>query len=954
MSSLNQFILEFAPKPLEAQEEGPEVTFADIFSDRTHVDRVRPLRMLQLSKTSLNALEKGGILSTGGAYDAWRAGQLDDPSFGTKVRKELPGRLEILSRFVDQESSRIDWVEFAREKSVGVSYLCFSSPHFSRLHPAESGRSIGSLHFAKAQNPLREQGWDTIGKLLEALESGIQDVRNLGKKAFDEIVEATFALADSIDSQGNVDWVNFAKCRGLTLVPSEEQWSGGNEELIALLPQMARETVVISGKDKELPVFEERLMKSRGERPTLAEVGKEFGVTRERIRQLQALSIARIRGAIFKGEYDQTTFRFRPEIEVLVKRADRFLEEFGERIWRAPDWISELAGIWEVSEDFVDENRTLLTELLGFGEFSGRGSGDGSLIFPNSVSKETREAALSKIAIIEDLLAETPLPISPDDLLTKCNEAPRSAGIEADEIEEMIHLSDRIEEDEEGLLRHRFDLLSMGEKALRVIVEHGEPLHFNDVAEKIDERDPEADARSHGNRITAHFMRQDGLSSIGRTGLWTWDGWDVETGTVADVAERALEEAGEALPSDKLHEAVAERRPIGQTSLKFILQSNPDRFIELGPSLWALKKWGEQASPAGAYWTHEALSVFFEDFFAEAGKEEVVFSDLRKRFEEGSGYTTPQAVGILRTHPRLEVETHRNTFYARLLTEEEADEKRSKKAKRPVRHGENWKAIHQWLGDRFDDLDGEASPLIDLVKGIESDLGLARHITYSVISASEEFETFNLDGSPTKLCRRIVPETEKVEDLKTDAEKAKERQEAEKAVELPSRTGKPGPTELEKPAPKPTAFPGANRIQGLIDGLRYPKWRDELRRGLGLMTPDNVDLALICAGRAFDDALSVLLEIAEKKNKVPVDRYRDDQGLKTRIDWALRYRLFDDSDELHLLRKERNQHVHNIIGEDKSRAWNSGPLLFGQYVRYIGLVEKHLADFLGAKTQTAN
>ncbi|MBL9153764.1 MAG: hypothetical protein JNK37_14820 [Verrucomicrobiales bacterium] len=944
MSTLNQFILEFAPRSLEQPKQAAAIGLDDIFSDRTHLDRVRPLRMLQLSKHSLCALEKTGTLSTGGAYDAWQRGHLNTSHFSPQVVEELAEKFRILEEFIDQESARLDWIEYAHDQRVGISWLCFSSPSFGRLHPADAQKGIASLHFFKAQNPLREQGWDTIGKLIGAVEGGISDVRNLGRKAFEEIASSVLALSRSIDSEGNVNWLSFAEIRGLTVIPSTNQWLHGNEELIMLLPEMARETVVISGKGKELAVFDERLMKSREERPTLEKVGQQFQVTRERIRQLEALSISRIRNAIFDGDYDQTLFRFRPEVETLVRRASRFLSEFGERIWKTPEWIRELATIWEVPEQFISRNLTLITEILGYGEYSGRGSGDGWLVFPASVTKEMRQAQLTRIEVIEDILADKPLPIRPLDLLPECNQRLGDNAILPDDLEQLFDLSDRIVTDDQGLISIRFDLLTLGQQALRVIVESGEPLHYNEIARLIDERNPESKASEREGRITAHFVRQSQLSPIGRTGQWTWVAWDIETGTVSEVAQRALEEAGEALTSSQLHEEVAAKRPIAATSLRFILQKNPSVFTELGPNLWGLKKWGDAALATSGHWTHEALSAFLEDFFAEEGTDEVVFSKLRKQFEQGSGYTTPQASGILRAYPRLSIETRGRARYARLLTEAETAERISRKRReRSVQHGANWNAIQRWLDQRFDNLDEEACPLVDLVKGVETDLGIARHITYGVISNSEQFETFQIEGTPTKLCRRVS----NVAALATEPFLVAPES-VPTPIEVPVNTPKKEDSKPELAAAQKSAFPGESRIRQSIGSLKYHVWRDELTRGLDFMTPSNVDIALICAGRAFDEALRVLLEIAERKNKIPVDRDRDHQGLKSRIDWAVRYRLFDDSDELHLLRKERNQHAHNITSKDRTQIWTSGPFLFGKYVDYIIVVERHLARFLGA------
>jgi len=54
--------------------------------------------------------------------------------------------------------------------------------------------------------------------------------------------------------------------------------------------------------DRERKIIFERFGLDGGKPKTLEEVGKKFGVTRERIRQLQNLALAKLRRALAKRE----------------------------------------------------------------------------------------------------------------------------------------------------------------------------------------------------------------------------------------------------------------------------------------------------------------------------------------------------------------------------------------------------------------------------------------------------------------------------------------------------------------------------------------------------------------------------------------------------------------------------------------------------------------------------
>jgi hypothetical protein len=154
----------------------------------------------------------------------------------------------------------------------------------------------------------------------------------------------------------------------------------------------------------------------------------------------------------------------------------------------------------------------------------------------------------------------------------------------------------------------------------------------------------------------------------------------------------------------------------------------------------------------------------------------------------------------------------------------------------------------------------------------------------------------------------------------------------------------PCPASLTGP-PLPAPTP-EDRLLQIVQRIQFSEWRDELKRAIGFLTEENADIALMMAGKVFDVAMLRLQEVAAETNQVPINFYVDCQGLKARIDWAVRFRLFEDRDTLHLLRKERNFRVHNLTGPEKNELWKSAPLLLRKYLEQLLHIEQLVRDFL--------
>lgn len=184
-------------------------------------------------------------------------------------------------------------------------------------------------------------------------------------------------------------------------------------------------------------------------------------------------------------------------------------------------------------------------------------------------------------------------------------------------------------------------------------------------------------------------------------------------------------------------------------------------------------------------------------------------------------------------------------------------------------------------------------PLIAIVKEIETQTGAGRPDIYGAIRLSKELETVAVEGTAMKICF-----------LRGAA---------------------------------PAEFPQIRRILN-------SHWRSECRRGVAMLTVDEVDLGLFVLGRLFDQAMKLLLETARDSGAPVLEGHL--KTLKGRIDWALGEGMFADKSTLQLLKNERNERGHEPpTREEREASLKFAPFLAGLYIDYLILIESRIQPY---------
>ena len=296
-------------------------------------------------------------------------------------------------------------------------------------------------------------------------------------------------------------------------------------------------------KEKEKIVISRRFGFGGKERETLERIGKDFGVSRERIRQIQEVAINKVKNKIKDNK----------EVGEIFKRIVNYLEKFGgarkeatllEEL--APKEKNELFFLMHLSSEFKR-----FPEEKEFWSFWVKEEKIGNKV------KEVINKAIS-------LLRQSKKPLSFEEF---------NLSLAKEIIESYFEISKNIGKTKSGL----FGLMIWPEvnpkrikdKAYLVLKEIGQPLHFKKIAELI----PGANVHTVHNEL----IKDPRFVLIGR-GIYALAEWGYIPGQVKDIIFKILKEEGRPLTKEEIIEKVLKQRVVKKTTILMNL-NNSKHFI---------------------------------------------------------------------------------------------------------------------------------------------------------------------------------------------------------------------------------------------------------------------------------------------------------------------------------------------------------------------------------------
>lgn len=334
------------------------------------------------------------------------------------------------------------------------------------------------------------------------------------------------------------------------------------------------ENLLLLLSEKEKSVITRRFDLGVGRKYTLEEIGKDFAVTRERIRQIEKNALSKMKRNVFntslKNIHDYVSV-------VLRENGGLIREDLLQR-----ELVSVLPDKGTVNENNVHFSLVLHDAMECVGNtvifhpyVRGNALSDYSLKFAsnhlvNQLHKYGDVKGAEKVH---------------DDLKSVFTDI----GLDLKMMRSLVRIDKRVtllDDDFIGLMEWRhIHPRTLRDKILYVLRNEGVPMHFGRIADRIS--DSNFDNRSINlQAVHNELIRHDSFVLIGR-GIYALNEWGYERGTVAEVIEKLLREKGE-MSQDEIVDSVLKRRQVKKITIVLALKNNL-QFERVGRKRYRLK-----------------------------------------------------------------------------------------------------------------------------------------------------------------------------------------------------------------------------------------------------------------------------------------------------------------------------------------------------------------------------
>ena len=328
--------------------------------------------------------------------------------------------------------------------------------------------------------------------------------------------------------------------------------------------------------EKEKTVIVKRFNLDNSRKHTLEEIGKEFSVTRERIRQIEKNALAKMRRNVFNTALTH-----------IHKFSDSHVSECGGII-REDLLISKLLSNVPGRDGQVDTNALRLALFL---HDSLECIGNTIDFYPYVKNKNIPDFSLKTLSHKAVNQLHKYGDVKPLSRLERDLESLlKGASLTGKSFKSLMEIDKRtkiIDEDKIGLYEWRhIHPRTLRDKILFILRAGKNPMHFLDIADKISERNFD-NRRVNVQAVHNELIRHPQFVLIGR-GIYALKEWGYEKGTVAEVIKRVLKEKGE-LSQEQIMKEVLKQRQVKEITIILALKNNVC-FERTGRKVYKLKK----------------------------------------------------------------------------------------------------------------------------------------------------------------------------------------------------------------------------------------------------------------------------------------------------------------------------------------------------------------------------
>ncbi len=331
--------------------------------------------------------------------------------------------------------------------------------------------------------------------------------------------------------------------------------------------------------EKERDVISRRFGLGYDSKQTLEEIGKQYGITRERVRQIENLSIKKLK----------ELRELRDEIKEAESVVNRLLEQYGgimEESFFLNNMLNYLennegsdAALLFLTEHIFSDNITRHKHSDDFNHVWKLGSTD--IDFLKQVvgemvkTIEGNEIPLTLVELLEKFKATSFYVENKERILSVINLLNVTDEDINKILESYLRTSTRIKQD----LFDRWGLVSWGtvqpkkinDKIYLALKKSGKPLHFTEIAKLINETKFD-EKIAYPATVHNELILDDKYVLVGR-GIYALREWGYKAGRVSEVIEDVLRDFN-ALTKDEIIEKVLERRNVKKSTIYLSLMNN--------------------------------------------------------------------------------------------------------------------------------------------------------------------------------------------------------------------------------------------------------------------------------------------------------------------------------------------------------------------------------------------
>ncbi len=332
--------------------------------------------------------------------------------------------------------------------------------------------------------------------------------------------------------------------------------------------------------EKEREVVKRRFGLGVDKKHTLEEIGKVYGITRERVRQIENLSIKKLRDLQELKEEMQEAERV--VVRLLeqyggVMEEEFFLENLLNYLESHPDSKNSLLFL---AEHIFSDNINKIKQDKDFNHLWSTSSVDADLL-KEIISEMVRiievgGQPIEMQKLIENFQESEYFKTNKDKLVSTVSffEATK------EDIDKMLESYLRASRKVKQNLFNEWGLVAWGvvqpkkinDKIYIVLKKAGKPLHFTDIAKHIN--DTKFDEKiAYPPTVHNELILDDKYILVGR-GIYALKEWGYKPGNVVDVVEDVLREFGP-MTKDEIIARVLEKRNVKKSTIYLSLMNNP-------------------------------------------------------------------------------------------------------------------------------------------------------------------------------------------------------------------------------------------------------------------------------------------------------------------------------------------------------------------------------------------